>query len=653
MKSIIKKFGLAVAAMAIIFTGCKDDEKPAVIPTFSPEIVVVQAGNAETASITGTAPFEVTSASSSVATASVNGNTVTITGVAAGSTTVTVTGSDGGSAKLGVTVRERDASAPTLSASAIEIDDAGQKATVTISGGTPAFTVTSAHPNIASVALSGTTITVTGESMGATLVTVKGSDNASATFAVSVGGEQIFFGPDRSQIGNGDKSFTINRSHTIRKGVYTMVGWIYVADGAVLTIEPGTIIKGTNRSYDDRTSATGSSLIIQRGAKIIADGKKADGTIDPIVFTSAKPKGQRQATDWGGIIICGRASNNLGTATIEGGVEAPHGGNVADDNSGVLRYVRLEFGGYPFSLNNEINGLTMGSVGSGTTIEYVQVSYAGDDSYEWFGGTVNAKYLIAYKGWDDDFDTDNGFSGKVQYALSVRDPKIADTSNSNSFESDNNASGATTTPLTKAIFSNVTVIGPIGQNNDPKNTGIDRTYIDGYDWGTSGDATFTISPGIFQASMHIRRHSHLNVFNSVFTGFPVGLILDNALGNTQGAATAGDMKLMNIFFAGMGILGADNNSTSAAWTGNFSADYFNRAGGNNTAFGNIEDLKLSDNWGPMATSPLRAAGAANFDFAAADSFFDKVTYAGAFASDADADNWTKGWANFDPQNTDY
>jgi len=107
-------------------------------------------------------------------------------------------------------------------------------------------------------------------------------------------GEQIFFGPNKTQIGNGDKEFYIRESHTIKKGVYTMVGWIYVEAGATLTIEPGTIIKGTDISYDGSTHATGSSLVILRGAKIMAEGTREQ----PIVFTSNQPKGKRQPADW-------------------------------------------------------------------------------------------------------------------------------------------------------------------------------------------------------------------------------------------------------------------------------------------------------------------------------------------------------------------
>lgn len=138
------------------------------------------------------------------------------------------------------------------------------------------------------------------------------------------------------------------------------------------------------------------------------------------MFTSEEAKGNRRPGDWGGIILCGKAKNNKSEMQIEGGPRTKHGGNDDADNSGVLSYVRIEFAGYPFQTDQEINGLTLGSVGSGTKIDHVQVSYTNDDSYEWFGGTVNCKYLVAYKGWDDDFDTDNGFSGKFssvcQYA---------------------------------------------------------------------------------------------------------------------------------------------------------------------------------------------------------------------------------------------
>ena len=481
-------------------------------------------------------------------------------------------------------------------------------------------------------------------------------------------GEQILFGPNKTQLGNGQKSFSIKESHTLKKGVYTLVGWIYVEEGATLTIEPGTIIKGSNQSYDGAIAATGSSLIVMRGAKIMAQGTATE----PIVFTSAKPAGQRQATDWGGIIICGKARNNQGIMTIEGGIEANHGGDNDNDNSGVLKYVRIEFAGYPYALDNEINGLTLGSVGRGTTLEYIQVSYSGDDAFEWFGGSVNAKHLVSYHNWDDDFDTDNGFSGKIQFALGVRDPKLADQSNSNGFESDNNANGSTQEPYTTCIFSNVTIIGPMGQDPAFENAA-GAGYISGYDWGATTDAAYPIRTGIFQTAMQIRRNSRLNCFNSVLTGYPVGIMLSNdGRGDTQGAAAQDLLKVKNVFFAGMGMTGADADKKDYSWSGNISLDYFLQEKLNNRVFATIDELMLKQskskklpipligfanddptaNWGPMTGSPL--LGAASFtDALLNDPFFTKVTYVGAFASDADADHWTKGWTNFDPRNTVY
>lgn len=218
---------------------------------------------------------------------------------------------------------------------------------------------------------------------------------------------------------NGIQDYEIKGTHTLKKGVYNMKGWCYITSGSTLTIEPGTVIKGDK--------ATKASLIVEPGGKLIAKGTQSA----PIVFTSAQPAGSRKPGDWGGLIICGKAKNDQGTMQIEGGPRTVHGGSDDADNSGILSYVRVEFAGYPFKTDQEINGVTFGSVGSGTQVDHVQVSYSNDDSFEWFGGSVNCKYLVAYHGWDDEFDTDNGFSGHCQFLLGVRNPKIADQSLSN------------------------------------------------------------------------------------------------------------------------------------------------------------------------------------------------------------------------------
>ena len=150
--------------------------------------------------------------------------------------------------------------------------------------------------------------------------------------------------------------------------VWTLKGYVYVKDGSTLTIPAGTIIKS------DITDK--GAIIVERGAKIIAEGTPTN----PIVFTSGLPKGQRRPGDWGGIILLGKAPTNRSTEpTIEGGVNRGYGGSDAADNSGILKYVRIEFAGIAAAPNSEINGLTLGGVGSGTVIENVMVSYGNDD----------------------------------------------------------------------------------------------------------------------------------------------------------------------------------------------------------------------------------------------------------------------------------
>lgn len=453
--------------------------------------------------------------------------------------------------------------------------------------------------------------------------------------------DQILFS-NRTQIGNGDAEFEIKGNYTLPKGTYTMKGWCYITDGSTLTIPAGTIIKGDK--------ATKASLIVERGGKIIAQGTATE----PIVFTSAQPAGSRKPGDWGGIILCGKAKNNQTEMIIEGGPRSKHGGSDDSDNSGVLSYCRIEFAGYPFATDQEINGLTMGSVGSGTKIDHVQVSYSNDDSFEWFGGSVNCKYLIAYKGWDDDFDTDNGFSGKVQFCLGLRDAKIADQSASNGFESDNNADGTTAAPFTSCVFSNMTIIGPAVQDASFANT---SAYINGNGMNPNNGSRL----GQFQAGVQIRRNSHMSCFNSIIAGYPVGIIIENDKGSaTQGAATAGTFKVSNVILAACSILGSDKNKsfldqysnngkTLDATKESFSSTFF-KAMASDKYYSDFSLLKLSSSaqYAPQAGSPL--LNAAVFTDALLNGF-EKVTYIGAFSGPTDT--WMNGWTNFDPQHTKY
>ncbi len=453
---------------------------------------------------------------------------------------------------------------------------------------------------------------------------------------------------DGTQIGNGDDEFVFTGKKTLKKGTYLLKGWVYVTEGAELTIEPGTIIKG-----DKQTKA---ALIIERGGKCLAEGTASS----PIVFTSEQPKGQRKPGDWGGLIVCGKANNNQNNdVQIEGGPRSKHGGSNDDDNSGVFRYIRVEFAGYPFQTDKEINGITFGSVGRGTTVDHLQVSYSNDDSYEWFGGTVNCKYLVAYKGWDDEFDTDFGFSGHVQFCLSIRDPRIADTSQSNGFESDNDANGTPTSPYTSPIFSNVTFIGPMTAKNLAAGFANDAAYITGGDMYPDNGSKL----GKFQAAMQIRRSSKLNCYNSVAVGYPIGLIIDGEKGATVTSAKNGEFHLKNLIFAGMGVLGSDNNkyykdelydkanNVYDATQPSYSHSFFLSEGNQEKTEAELllaDPKSAGQNYAPGTGSPLLSG--AGFD-GVTSSFLDKtVTYIGALKAN---DTWLDSWTNFDPQNADY
>ena len=424
--------------------------------------------------------------------------------------------------------------------------------------------------------------------------------------------------------------------------IYLLDGFVYVNSGATLTIQPGTIIKGSLPNK--------GALIIRQGGVLIANGTATQ----PIVFTSNQPAGSRAPGDWGGVIIVGRAPANLPAVTnVEGGVVATFGGPSANqpaDNSGIIRYVRIEYPGVAFLPNSEINGLTLCGVGSGTTIDHVQVTGSGDDSFEWFGGSVNAKYLIALAGVDDDFDTDNGFSGRVQYGVSIRDPRRGDIATggvSNGFESDNDATGTNNAPQTSAVFTNMSIFMPT----------------------TPAAATpFANANGAL-----IRRNSAQSIFNTVFAGRPFGLELNSgASGNTQSNAQSGLLAFQNNVLAGYSPRAA--RVTGGAFAG-FSINAF--VGANNDTTRTVAGLGLNaDNFAfegncsnnkqcvpnfALPTTSILATGAsfANAKLTGAgnggpNSTFDVVTYRGAFGPAGSAQgNWAAGWTNFNPQITCY
>jgi hypothetical protein len=247
-----------------------------------------------------------------------------------------------------------------------------------------------------------------------------------------------------------------------RANTYILDGRVFVTSGVTLTIEPGTVIKGRARAAQDA-----SALVISRGGRINASGTAAD----PIVFTAEADNlngnlGQGDRGLWGGVVILGRARTNTasGTGNIEGiptteplGI---YGGTDDADNSGVFRYVSIRHAGSLLGPNNELNGLTMGAVGSGTTIEYVEVFANADDGFEWFGGTVNCKYLVSAFNDDDAFDWDEGFRGKLQFLFTIQDPSVGN----HAFESDGGTTPEDGQPYAMPIIYNYTALGSGAQH---------------------------------------------------------------------------------------------------------------------------------------------------------------------------------------------
>jgi hypothetical protein len=416
---------------------------------------------------------------------------------------------------------------------------------------------------------------------------------------------------------------------------YLIKGQVFVRSGQVLTIEPGTVILG-----DKRTRGT---LVVDVGGQIIANG-----TVDrPIVMTSNQEAGIRDRGDWGGLVILGRANVNQPEPAIEGITPVIRFGtqnSTAFDNesSGSYKYLRVEFAGIELSPNNETNSITMGGVGRGTVMENVMVSFGGDDGFEWFGGTVNGKNLISFAIWDDDFDCDFGWSGNVQFGLVVRYPGFADQSQSNGIECDNGINDNDVQPLTTATFSNLTILGPIKTGS-------------------------TVSNGNFGHSFDLRRRVSASIFNSVTSGFPLGVRFNqpSVLGNYQ-AGTG--VLANNVLFAtseanayrnGTGVAAADVKAVWDATNQVVIGAYTDAA---HTAAGINPDWffgsRLADAY-PSApnftvTSGTILTGAsftnAKFNETNRTNFFNKtVTYRGAFG----ATNWTAGWAEFNPVNAEY
>lgn len=367
---------------------------------------------------------------------------------------------------------------------------------------------------------------------------------------------------------------------------WLLEGAVYVSAPATLTIEPGTTVLGDK--------ATKGTLVIKPGARIVADGT-AD---EPIVFTSKEPPGSRAAGDWGGVVVLGSAPINVpgGKTSVEGISASPdtqYGGTKVDDDSGVLRYVRIEFSGVQLSMDNEINGLTLAGVGNKTVVDYVEVHDTLDDCFEFFGGTVNAKHLVCAFNQDDGFDWDFGYSGKLQFLALVQDPAFED--DSNGFEGDNDADASDNTPISNPMIYNATLCGKNQTVDGPKK----------------------------QMGMLLRRSTKGQIWNTIVTGFEWCADLRDPL-------TAPEIR--SSICSGNTQLGV-GEAEEEAWFGN--------AGWKNSEV----DPKIKDcfaatpDFTPEATLTTNAATPPN------DGFFDaSASYIGAFEA---GKSWAQGaWISY-------
>ncbi|MCD2424520.1 hypothetical protein LQ567_17200 [Niabella pedocola] len=415
------------------------------------------------------------------------------------------------------------------------------------------------------------------------------------------------------QAGTVDIRGSISSSQTWTKDKkYRLRGYVYVESGATLTIEAGTQI------ISNKDSA--GVLVVYKGARINAIGKNND----PIVFTSAETT--PAPGDLGGLVLVGNATGNRNHQEIEGGVDAAHkafGGTNDADNSGTLQYVRIEYAGKAVNPGDEVNGLSLYAVGNGTTIDHIQVVNGLDDAYEFFGGTVNCKYLIAYNSADDDFDMDDGYRGKIQFAVSVKAPGFTDDKGtsgdiSNNFEVDNTNGKIpyTTTPITHPVLSNFTAIGP---NNAA---------------GTSADYGY---------GMRFRRGSQVVLANSiVIGGQKAGLVVENA--ETQQAFVDGNGMFYNSllhsvtqpFFAKDATILTDASLQTLA-LGTYASKLL--ASGTDAGLTDPFNAATPNLQPKSGTMALTTAG--KFDKSDLnDAFFVKTNYIGAFDGTND---WTQGW----------
>ena len=448
----------------------------------------------------------------------------------------------------------------------------------------------------------------------------------------------------------GGASATINQDITTSRTlyadtVYTLDGYVHVLNGATLTIQPGTKIVG-------KYSTLGSSLFIMKGAKINAVGTAAA----PIVFTSEQPAGSRRPGDWGGLVIVGQAPINRsgdieveGTGTASGTTSGANyrvlygtnGGNgIANDNSGTLKYVRVEFAGYAPSLNNELNAFTFAAVGSGTRASYLQAMAGLDDAFEFFGGGFDADHLVSYEAEDDNFDMSEGFSGRLQYLVAYASTQLAQRSGAGTPASDPQGiendgcngtgcdAGFNSTPFTVPMVANFTLVG------------------------TGSTASSGSSGGI---GMMLRRGTGGYYVNGIVARYPrAGVSLRDSLTFVR-AGSAATPDLATTELAVRNLLFADVPVVFQSGTGQYAFDLAGNGLVNSaattaslfTAFPTTVDATTTEtvfDWRPAPASAAATGGLATFTgklATKAGTFVTGTSYVGAAAPGGDA--WWNGW----------
>lgn len=354
-----------------------------------------------------------------------------------------------------------------------------------------------------------------------------------------------------------------DKSYMLQGGVFVGAdngkgGADMVLDTATLTIQAGTTIYALNPKRDSSLAEAArvdrkDFLVISRGSKIIAEGTEDA----PIVFTSAQNmhlpksvrKDERKKGDWGGLFIDGQAPVNkcadLANCSVEGEAGTGYyGGNISDDDSGILRYVRVEFGGDKINEEKEFNGITLNAVGSGTLIEYVQIHKNNDDGIEFFGGTANVKYLVVTGAGDDSIDWTYGYQGMIQYALVIQDDVDAD----RGIEADNDKS-VDKMPRSHGVLSNVTLIGSAVSNVGLK-----------FRRGTNVTMTNSIVTGFAKSCADTKGANTLKIFNNIFSCADFGHMAkhnDNYFVAQRSDVLAGYMPSTNSVAIGNGIIPED------------------------------------------------------------------------------------------------